>query len=276
MRLFPDRFPALCRILYHTFILCSYRASVILYFLTDFSRTNLRTHYCYGIIFHSFTQRSIFKEPKNRFRKELSMTDYSAFIAITNHHLLPPDSDTLDFIPGSVSYHRFLAQVEIIAATNVSAIVLREKDLEETVYEALAKDCITLCTHYNKKLILHSFLESAHRLNQPYIQLSLSQLETYRKAGLLSDFAQIGTSVHSVDDVRLAEKLGADYVFAGNIYETECKAGLAGRGLAFLKEVCDNTCLPVYAIGGMTPDRLPGVLEAGAKGACMMSGFMKL
>ena len=57
------------------------------------------------------------------------MTDYSAFIAITNHHLLPPDSDTLDFIPGSVSYHRFLAQVEIIAATNVSAIVLREKDL---------------------------------------------------------------------------------------------------------------------------------------------------
>lgn len=51
-------------------------------------------------------------------------------------------------------------------------------------------------------------------------------------------------------------------------YETECKAGLAGRGLAFLKEVCDNTCLPVYAIGGMTPDRLPGVLEAGAKGAC--------
>ena len=277
MRLFPDRFPApLCRILYHTFILCSYRASVILYFLTDFSRTNLRTHYCYGIIFHSFTQRSIFKGPKNRFRKELSMTDYSAFIAITNHHLLPPDSDTLDFIPGSVSYHRFLAQVEIIAATNVSAIVLREKDLEETVYEALAKDCITLCTHYNKKLILHFFLESAHRLNHPYIQLSLSQLETYRKAGLLSDFAQIGTSVHSVDDVRLAEKLGADYVFAGNIYETECKAGLAGRGLAFLKEVCDNTCLPVYAIGGMTPDRLPGVLEAGAKGACMMSGFMKL
>ena len=204
------------------------------------------------------------------------MTDYSAFIAITNHHLLPPDSDTLDFIPGSVSYHRFLAQVEKIAATNVSAIVLREKDLEETVYEALAKDCITLRTHYNKKLILHFFLESAHRLNHPYIQLSLSQLETYRKAGLLSDFAQIGTSVHSVDDVRLAEKLGADYVFAGNIYETECKAGLAGRGLAFLKEVCDNTCLPVYAIGGMTPDRLPDVLEAGAKGACMMSGFMKL
>ena len=166
------------------------------------------------------------------------MTDYSAFIAITNHHLLPPDSDTLDFIPGSVSYHRFLAQVEIIAATNVSAIVLREKDLEETVYEALAKDCITLCTHYNKKLILHSFLESAHRLNHPYIQLSLSQLETYRKAGLLSDFAQIGTSVHSVDDVRLAEKLGADYVFAGNIFETDCKKGLPGRGLEFLENVC--------------------------------------
>lgn len=229
------------------------------------------------------------------------MPDYSAFIAITNHHLLPQDSvlkirnlppdtplsagnsvaggrtsGTLGFVPGSVSYNRFLAQVEKIAATNVSAIVLREKDLEETVYEALAKDCIALCAHYNKKLILHSFCETAHRLNHPYIQLSLYQLEACRNAGLLSDFVQIGTSVHSIEDVRLAKRLGADYVFAGNIYETECKAGLAGRGLTFLKEVCDNTSLPVYAIGGMTPDRLPEVLEAGAKGACMMSGFMKL
>ena len=204
------------------------------------------------------------------------MTDYSAFIAITNHHLLPPDSDTLDFIPGSVSYHRFLAQVEIIAATNVSAIVLREKDLEETVYEALAKDCITLCTHYNKKLILHSFLESAHRLNHPYIQLSLSQLETYRKAGLLSDFAQIGTSVHSVDDVRLAEKLGADYVFAGNIFETDCKKGLPGRGLEFLENVCKEVDIPVYAIGGITAEKMPQILGTGAAGGCMMSGFMQL
>jgi len=204
------------------------------------------------------------------------MTDYSAFIAITNHHLLPPDSDTLDFIPGSVSYHRFLAQVEIIAATNVSAIVLREKDLEETVYEALAKDCITLCTHYNKKLILHSFLESAHRLNLPYIQLSLSQLETYRKAGLLSDFAQIGTSVHSVDDVRLAEKLGADYVFAGNIFETDCKKGLPGRGLEFLENVCKEVDIPVYAIGGITAEKMPQILGTGAAGGCMMSGFMQL
>ena len=204
------------------------------------------------------------------------MTDYSAFIAITNHHLLPPDSDTLDFIPGSVSYHRFLAQVEIIAATNVSAIVLREKDLEETVYEALAKDCITLCTHYNKKLILHFFLESAHRLNHPYIQLSLSQLETYRKAGLLSDFAQIGTSVHSVDDVRLAEQLGADYVFAGNIFETDCKKGLPGRGLEFLENVCKEVDIPVYAIGGITAEKMPQILGTGAAGGCMMSGFMQL
>ena len=144
--------------LYHTFILCSYRASVILYFLTDFSRTNLRTHYCYGIIFHSFTQRSIFKEPKTAFERSCPW-----LITV----LLSP-------LPTTICYRRiptpwisfravypitaFLAQVEIIAATNVSAIVLREKDLEETVYEALAKDCITLCTHYNKKLIYISFL----------------------------------------------------------------------------------------------------------------------
>ena len=67
MRLSPDRFPPLYAGFYTA--LSFYAVTGLLYFLTDFSRTNLRTHYCYGIIFHSFTQRSIFKEPKTAFER---------------------------------------------------------------------------------------------------------------------------------------------------------------------------------------------------------------
>mgnify|MGYP000712528058 FL=1 len=86
----------------------------------------------------------------------------------------------------------------------------------------------------------------------------------------------MGTSVHSVNEVKEALELGADYLFAGNIYETDCKKGLPGRGLDFLSQVCMESSVPVYAIGGVNEERLPEILSTGAAGGCMMSGFMKL
>ena len=72
-----------------------------------------------------------------------------------------------------------------------------------------------------------------------------------------------------------AQRLGCTCVFAGHIFETDCKRGLKGRGLGFLKEVCRAAEIPVYAIGGISPENYGSVISAGAAGACVMSGFMR-
>ena len=43
-----------------------------------------------------------------------------------------------------------------------------------------------------------------------------------------------------------------------------------------VREICANCPVPVYAIGGINEERLPQVMEAGAAGGCMMSGFMRM
>ena len=53
-----------------------------------------------------------------------------------------------------------------------------------------------------------------------------------------------------------------------------------GAGLSFVKEVCRaahtvNPTVKVFAIGGIKPDNIKKVLEAGADGGCMMSWFMQ-
>ena len=83
-----------------------------------------------------------------------------------------------------------------------------------------------------------------------------------------------GASCHSVEDAVLAEKLGCTYITAGHIFDTDCKKGLLGRGLDFLKNVCAGVSVPVYAIGGISPANISKVREAGAAGACVMSGLM--
>ena len=86
----------------------------------------------------------------------------------------------------------------------------------------------------------------------------------------------LGCSVHSVQEAREAETLGADYLIAGHIYATDCKKGLPPRGLDFLEEICRSVSLPVYAIGGIRPDQeqIEKTLAAGARGLCVMSGAM--
>ena len=86
-----------------------------------------------------------------------------------------------------------------------------------------------------------------------------------------------GASCHSVEDALCAYKLGCDYVTAGHVYITDCKKGLAPRGIDFLKKMCDSVPIPVYGIGGidLESDKIDEVKQAGAKGACIMSGYMK-
>ena len=81
-----------------------------------------------------------------------------------------------------------------------------------------------------------------------------------------------------------AERLGATYVTAGHVYVTDCKKGLAPRGLDFLRNVCKSVSIPVYAIGGIQLDadthtiaqnQVAEIASCGAKGGCIMSGMMQ-
>ena len=79
-----------------------------------------------------------------------------------------------------------------------------------------------------------------------------------------------------MEDMQFAVSSGATQIVLGTIFETECKKGLKGKGLDFVREICEACPIPVYAIGGISMERLSQVMDAGAAGGCMMSGFMRL
>ena len=161
---------------------------------------------------------------------------------------------------------------EIIGFTDM--IILREKDMSVNDYELLAKNVIDLCEKNNKLCVLHSFTDVARRLNNRAIHLPMEDLR--RQARKLCDFNIIGASVHSLEEAIEAESLSASYIVAGHIFSTECKAGALPRGTDFLKEICENVHIPVYAIGGINDSNEELVKKCGAAGACRMSGYMRV
>lgn len=167
----------------------------------------------------------------------------------------------------------FLKRIRRIAENHPKAIVLREKDLTPDEYRSLAEQVMSICKECGTVCILHSFADIAAELGAEGIHLPLHILRelddvTKRK------FRIIGASCHSAEDAMEAEKLGASYITAGHVFATDCKKGLPPRGIEFLRNVCNNVDIPVYAIGGMSPENIGEVCEAGAAGACVMSGLM--
>lgn len=192
---------------------------------------------------------------------------FNRLICVTNRHLF----DDIENAGGQPS---FLARLEQIAAAHPAGIVLREKDMEEGAYEVLARDVQRICRRHQVPFIAHTYAGVAAQLGADALHLPLPLLRRLRESGAALP-AYLGTSCHSLEDVREAERLGCSYLIAGHIYATTCKPGLPPRGLAFLREVKAAAELPVYAIGGITPARLKEVREAGAAGGCAMSSLMR-
>lgn len=179
-------------------------------------------------------------------------------VICVTHRLLCPDD--------------FLERLDRIAAQHPYAIVLREKDLSESEYEALARDCLRICQKHDVPLNLNSQIAVARRIGCDGIHLPFHLLLQHKNE--LGDFSRVGVSLHSPEEAAQLADTPATYVQAGHVFPTDCKAGVPPRGLSFLRAVCQATDLPVFGIGGITAERYPAVLQTGAAGACIMSGLM--
>lgn len=170
-----------------------------------------------------------------------------------------------------------IARLAKLPELRPQAVILRAKSLDKAAYRTLAIEAQQSCEATGIALILHSDWQLARELGISMLHLPLAllrQISEYERAY----FTWLSTSVHSVGEAQEAQALGATVLIAGHIYTTQCKAGLAPRGLGFLRAVCSTVSLPVYAIGGIVFDAAQHAeLKAnGARGACVMSAYMRL
>jgi thiamine-phosphate pyrophosphorylase len=84
----------------------------------------------------------------------------------------------------------------------------------------------------------------------------------------------IGVSCHSLREALEAESAGADYALLGPIFETPSKIRYGPPlGLETLRDVAARVSIPLYALGGITVERVRPCLEAGATGIAGIAVF---
>ena len=97
----------------------------------------------------------------------------------------------------------FPEQIERVCNCHPKAIILREKDLPEEEYLLLAEKILNICREYDVPCKLHTYINTARKLEHPFIHLPLFLLKKYQ--GKLENFREIGCSVHSVEDALEAQ-----------------------------------------------------------------------
>ena len=168
----------------------------------------------------------------------------------------------------------------ILKNFEIVALTLREKDLDKNEYLNLVKKIYPICKRYRIDLILHQNYDL--NLDKKYkiegIHLSYDNFKSLNKnirEELIKKYKRIGISIHSIDEGKEVKMLGATYVVAGHIFETDCKKALVPSGLNFIKELSSILTIPIFAIGGINQENSHLAINSGAFGVCMMSSLMK-
>lgn len=82
----------------------------------------------------------------------------------------------------------------------------------------------------------------------------------------------IGVSCHDMEEVRAAEREGADFAVYGPVFPSVTKS-LTPIGIDAFREAAASVRMPVYALGGVTRENASACIAAGASGIAGISLF---
>ena len=163
--------------------------------------------------------------------------------------------------------------VRRIVPLGVRTVQLRLKDASHDEIRRQVTDSLEVCIRHGCQLIVNDYWREAIDVGADYIHLGQEDLATADLAVIRAAGLKLGLSTHSHDELTTALAASPDYVALGPIYETRLKAmKWAPQGLDRIGEwkrrIGD---LPLVAIAGITLERAPGVIAAGAQSVAVVT-----
>jgi thiamine-phosphate pyrophosphorylase len=157
----------------------------------------------------------------------------------------------------------------IAAAGPAVAIVVRAPASTAAQQAVFAERVCALARPPEAGVLIHARPDLARAVHAHGVQLRARDLAP-RDARRVLGAGWIGRSVHSEAEARVAMEEGADFVMAGNVFESTSHPGRPAQGLDWLGGIA-RLGIPTVAIGGITPQRAAAVRDAGAWGVAVIT-----
>ncbi len=169
----------------------------------------------------------------------------------------------------------FVDLAKKICAGGARLLQLRVKDLPAREFLSIAQEVRTICQQAGCLLIINDRADIALAVDADGVHVGQEDLPLEATRKVLGPGKIIGVSTHDPAQAVAAERGGADYIGFGPLFGTSTKAtGYTVRGLDQLREIRGLVHLPIVAIGGITAERAPAALAAGAEAVAMISDLV--
>lgn len=179
-----------------------------------------------------------------------------------------------------------VAAAEIAVRRGIRMLQLREKGLDDGELLRIAREVRAVTRGTDTRFIINDRPDIAVLCEADGVHVGQGDLDVADVRRITDTFSRpmiVGLSTHSIEQATQAQELittpecpGVDYIGFGPVYATTTKAVADPVvGTRLLAEVLGFSKVPVVSIGGIFPENIDTVLQAGAKNPCMVRYFME-
>lgn len=177
---------------------------------------------------------------------------------------------------GYVKEQDLLTTLEECIDAGARVIQFRAKDYTEEKIHSYSKKISQVCKAKNVLFILNDYADIAQQVEADGLHIGQDDGSLKEARQNVGTEMLIGRSTHTVEQAKLAEQEGFDYIGFGPLFPTPTKKGRAGIGLKNIENVENSVGkkIPVFCIGGVSLAKLDTIKKAKAKRVVIVSDFL--
>ena len=155
--------------------------------------------------------------------------------------------------------------LEVCIRGGVDIVQLGDKQLEALPLLGRAQVALAVCRDYRVPFILNDRPDLALACRADGVHVGQDDAPPWLARQILGPDAIVGRSTHAMAELRAAAREPVDYLSAGPVNPTPTKPGRPGTGRQYLTEAAREATVPWFVTGGVTPETVGPMIEAGAR-----------
>ena len=187
----------------------------------------------------------------------------------------------VQFITHFTEQYSYLDSVRIALEGGCRWVQLRMKDVDEAHLYSIALQAQQKCREYGATFIIDDHVEIVKKVKADGVHLGKLDMPIAEARKILGDDYIIGGTANTFEDVKAHYEAGADYIGCGPFRYTTTKSNLSPiLGLeGYRRIVCQmkeaGIHLPIVAIGGITKEDIPSLMETGITGIALSGSILR-
>jgi thiamine-phosphate pyrophosphorylase len=151
-------------------------------------------------------------------------------------------------------------------------IQVREKQMSGADLARRARRVLDVARPAGVRVIVNDRLDVAQAVDADGVHLGPDDLSIADARRLVGRSLLVGASTRSLEQAEAAVTAGADYCGVGTMFPTTTRTAAAPAGPSYLRAFLQRfPAVPHLAIGGITPDNIGELIEAGVRGVAVSS-----